>query len=333
MFRGTGTGARPRLRSSVYKLVGLSGVLAGLAMASAAPASAAPCTPNPATGCIPLTFNWAVFNTPSTPGQIVVSPSSAPITAVAQVVPASPTTANFTVDPSQWSFPTYHFDISGVTGTIDVALKNPGASGTIDAASGALSMTADLLASITPTGGSTCTVDSGSQTLSTGTTQPLAGVAFPTGSLGNFATGAGAFGVAWSSLPNGTPSSACALVDAALGGPGGMWVSRDVVPTKLALSAKKIKTVKSGKTLVLHAKIAETGASTGALKACVKAPRHFKVKHACQTIANVLGGSAAHLSFPVKTPKHKHGIYKLTMTVTGANVQSVTQKFKFKVRK
>lgn len=332
MFRSTGTGARPRSRPSVYKLLGLCGVVAGVAMAAAAPASAAPCTPNPAAGCVPLTFNWAVLNTPSTPNTVVVSPSGSPITAVAQIVPASATTANFSVDPSQWSFPTYHFDISGVTGTIDVALKNPGAQGTINAANGAMSMTADLISSITPTGGSTCTVDSGTLNFSTGTTQPLAGVAFPTGSLANFATGAGAFGVGWSSLPNGTPASACALVDAALGGPGGMWISRDINPINLALTAKRIKTVKSGKTAVLHATITDTGASSGALKACVKAPRRFKVKHACQTIANVIGGTSAHLSYPVKTPKHKHGTYKLTMTVTGTNA-SVTKTFKFKVRK
>jgi hypothetical protein len=354
MFKGTGTGARSLMRPSVYKLLGLGGVLAGVSLAAAGPASAAPCTPTGTTTCAPLSFNNAVLDTPSTPNQAVVTPSGTPITATAAVTPTSATAATFSIDPTDWSFPTYNFDIGGVTGTIDVKLKtNDPATGTLNAADGSLQMTADLVATVTPTGGGSaaaCTIDTGPLSFSTAATKPLEGFAFPSGTLaqGYFVTGAGAFGASWSSLPAGTPASNCGLVDAALGGPGGLWISRNISPAQATpppppaapvagIKVAKLKTLKAGHKETVKVTVTNTGGSTatptGTLTACLTAPKQFKPRSSCRTISSLAAGKSQQVNFRIKASRKAHGTYKLKLAVTGSSISTAKKTIRLKVKK
>lgn len=313
------------------------GAIAGCALLGAAgSASAAGCTP-PA--C--LSYNWGVLDAGGSDADIV-TPGTAPITVTrSSLTPTSTYTADFTVDPSGVSFPAYNFT-TPATGTITTTLAKT-ASGTLNFATGAVTMAADYLATVQLQGvPGTCTLDTGTVNLSTASTQPLAGVAFPSGTNG-IPTGAGAFGGTWSSVtatPHPANSSACTILSlGGLTGPGGIWISRNIspIPPALGISFKRLKTAKAGRTVAVKAKIANTAPqyanSTGPLTACLKVPKQLKLKsHRCVTLASINQGQSLPVSFKLKTNKHKHGKYKLTLKVTGKNL-SATKTIKLKVRK
>lgn len=328
MLRSTGRGGRPNLRPSVLNKLALGAVVAcGFAAFAAEGASAAPpCTP-PA--CYTLTFNNAVLDAGGSPANIVTptpssgDPTGAPVTANANLTGSTgPGEANFDVSPSGISFPTYHFTAAGITGTIDTTLKND-ATGTINFATGATTMTADFIASVNLNGvPGACNLDTGTVNMSTANTQPLMGVNFPATSTGPV-TGPGAFGGTWSSVtPSPSNGQACTLLAVAgYFGQGGLWVSRNLTPPSPKVTASKLKAVKAGKTEAVHVKVANTGGvGTGAVKLCLKAPKGLKVSKACQTIKNVAAGKSSVVNFKVKTAKPKKGkkaktkTYKLTLT-------------------
>lgn len=335
MLRSTGWPARGSRRPSARKL--MLGAIAGCAFLGAAgSASAATCTP-PA--C--LAFNWAVLDAGGSNADIV-TPGTAPITVTpSSLTPTGTYTADFTVDPSGVSFPAYNFT-TPTNGTITTTLANT-AHGTLDFATGALTMAADFLATVQLQGvPGTCTLDTGTVNLSTANTQPLPGHAFPAGSSG-IPTGAGAFGGTWSSVtatPHPSTSSSCQLLQlAGYTGAGGLWVSRNIspIPPALGITFNKLKTAKRGRTVAIKAKVANTapqyGNPTGPLTACLKVPKQLKLKsHRCMTLSSISQGQSVPVSFKVKTNKHKHGKYKLTLTVTGTNL-SATKTITLKVRK
>jgi hypothetical protein len=212
-------------------------------------------------------------------------------------------------------------------------------------------MTADLLATVTPTNGGSaaaCTVDTGPLSFTTAATKPLEGFDFPAGSLASFATGAGAFGVSWSSLPAGTPSSNCGLVDAALGGPGGLWISRNISPAQATpppppaapvagIKVAKLKTLKAGHRETVKVTVTNTGGSTatptGTLKACLTAPKQFKPKRSCRTISSLAAGKFRQVNFGIKAPRKAHGTYKLKLAVTGSSISTAKKTIRLKVKK
>jgi hypothetical protein len=242
------------------------------------------------------------------------------------------------------SFPSYSFSIDGFSGTINTTLAKP-ATGTINFGTGAVTMVADFAADVHLNGVTgDCTLDTGNVSLSTANTQPLMGVAFPAGASGPV-SGAGAFGGTWSSVTT-SPSSAEACTLLAVGGltgPGGLWISRNLTPPSPTVTHKKLKAVKAGKTEAVKIKVANTGqVGTGAIKLCLKVPRHFKVNKKCQTVTNVAGGKTDVVTFKVKTskkhrPKHTK-TYKLTLTPSttteglmgNAGLKAQTIKFKVK---
>ncbi|HET9719987.1 MAG TPA: hypothetical protein VFP55_07925 [Solirubrobacteraceae bacterium] len=292
-------------------------------------ASAANCSSTVNPPCYTLSFNHAVLDAGGSAANIV-TPSTAPLTVQATLTGSpAPGQATFTVPTNGVNFPVYNFTAGGFSGTITTTLKNT-ATGTLNFATGATTMAADFVSTVTLSGvPGSCDLDTGLMNLSTANTQPLMGVAFPAGTSGPV-TGTGAFGGTWSSV-TGTPqpsnSSTCTLLNVAgYLGSGGLWISRNLAPPSPAVTVNKIKAIKAGKTVAVHVKVSNAAGSvgTGAIKLCLKAPRHFKVlKGACRTITNVAGGKVSVVNFKVKTPKvkkaKKHGklkakTYKLTLT-------------------
>ncbi len=291
----------------MLKLLALCGLTAAISAVAAVPASA---TPIPVT----LTFHNVVMDTAALGGVAVVTPSGTPLTVNANVTPTSATTADYTI--TGWNFPTYNFTKDGLTGTIDVAPNTADPEqGTVNFATGAVTMSVDLQADVTITGVGPCTVDTGQLSLSTATTQPLLGKAFPAGESGVLG-GNGALGVGWSSLP--TPSgSGCPVISSFLSGAGGIWLSGTVTPPAVKVTASKIKTVKARKTAKVKITLANKGGdATGVEKVCLKAPKGVKPRSACKTITNIAGGKSAVVTFKVKATKKKTKKYTLKLTVT-----------------
>lgn len=298
----------------------LGGIVACGCLVAAGPAAAA-VTP------VPLTFDHVVLDTQATPKAQVVSPAH-PLKVTANV---DTSTGQFTVQPSDWSFPTYTLT-SPVKGSIAIGLNGP-ATGQVNPATGQLALKAGFVATITLQGYGQCVQDVPNLTLSTSATAPLPGKAFPAGTTG-LLTGAGAFGGDWSSLPPGT-GPACSTVDAAIGNKGGIWISRGInpVPTKLALTVAKPKTAKAGRTAVVKATLANRGgASTTPIKVCLTGPKSLRLKTNCKTVKTLGQNAKKTLSFRVKTVKHKTGKYKLTVKATAKGVPTVSRKVTLKVR-
>lgn len=325
MFRRRGTAAR--LRPSVFKVVALCGVLAAASLAAAAPASAA----------IPetLTFHDAVLDTPNTGGVQVIKPTGTPLTITAQVTLTGPTTATFTVAPSDWHFPTYNLT-KPAPGTLNVTLKNT-ANGTVNFATGAVTMTADLLSDVNITGVGDCQIDTGNLNFTTAAKQPLLGLNFPAGATG-VNTGKGALGVPWSSLPAGTgpDATACTLINPYLAGVGGLWISGNITPPSLSAKVAKLKKVKPGKKAKIKETIKNAGQdASGQIKVCLSA-KGLKPKSACKTVTNVAGGKSTTVTFTVKVPKKKAKkkySLKLTGTPTATALAPFTSKATLKTHK
>jgi len=295
---------------------------------------AAPPAAPPAAQATPITlsFDHAVFNTPATPKMETVSPSTAPLKITADV---DVSTGAFTVQPADWDFPEYTAT-SPVPGKLDVELTKP-ASGTANLATGALSMTAELKFKITVNGIGQCDKTT-NLNMTTETDRPLKGTPFPAGPSG-FVSGNGAFGAGWDDLPPGT-GDGCQAIEQFAAGSGGFWVSRGIDPKdaagtpKFAVSAKKIKAVKAGKTATVKATIKNSGTGDARnVKLCVAAPKPLTPKLKCTTISALAAGASKAVTFKVKTKKGKAGKYRLTLKGSGEGASDASKKLSLKVTK
>jgi hypothetical protein len=262
---------------------------------------------------VPLSFNYAVLNTPGLKDEQVVSPSTNPITATAQF---DESTGTFTVQPNQFNFPTYSFT-TPVPGTLAVALKNP-ATGSFNPATGALTMSADFVATINLNGLGACTADSGQQTYSTSNSTVYPGVAFPKTATGPV-TGPGAITGGWQSVTSSGP--ACAIVASYLNGPGGLWISKNVpVPTPtLAISAPKKASERLGKSTTVAVTVRDTGTlQATTVTVCAAAPKKVSVKGSdCKQIASIAAGSSKVVKFTLKGKHAGKFAVKFTAKETG----------------
>ncbi len=307
------------------KFAAVAVISAVTSLAVAAPALADTVTPTP------LSFDNLVLDTPATGDAAVVSPSTGPLAVTADL---DSTTGDFTIDPSTFSAPTFTFT-EPVSGSLSLALASS-ASGNENFATGAVTLTGDFLATITiPSLGGACTIDTGTLNLSTATTAPLDGVAFPAGPTG-LASGDGALGAGWSSLAPGT-GPACPTIDSfADNGAGGIWVSRGVSPTastsdagpaapKVSATAAKPAAVERG----AHANVKVTvtnagGADSKSVKVCLAAKAPL-VASKCQTVTDPGARVTKHLAFSVKVPATaKVGKHQLVLTATGVKAQTLT---------
>jgi hypothetical protein len=275
---------------------------------------------------VPLSFNYAVLNTPGLHNQETVSPNGPPITATAQV---DPNTGTFTIAPADLNFPTYSFT-SPVPGNLQVSLKNP-ATGGFNPATGALTMSADFVATINLNGLGSCTADSGTQTYSTSNSTVYPGVAFPKTATGA-ETGPGAITGGWPNVTSSGP--ACGIVASYLDGPGGIWISKNVpIPAPaLAISAPKKSSAKVGKSTTVSVTVSDTG-TLGATKVtvCAAAPKKAGLKgSACKQIASLAQGAHQVVKFTFK-PKHAGTVHvKFTATETGVKNAVTTLNLKVK---
>ena len=298
----------------------IAGIVAGACLGAAAPAGAVP---------VSLQFDHVVLDTPATPKAQVVKPGGQPLVVQSDV---DPSTGNFTVQPSGFTMPAYTFT-SPAPGSATVSLKSP-ATGNVNFATGALTLNADLIATITIQGYGSCTKDTGPLTLSTATTAPLPGQNFPAGATG-VATGNGAFGAGWSTLAPGT-GAACSLIDGATAGKGGFWISRGIspVPATLGLSTGKLKANKPGSTSSVKVSVTAKGNNdTSPVKVCLVAAKGLSPKSKCQTISSLTMGKAKTLTFKVKSAKKdKKGNYALKLTASGTGVATVRKTLKLAVK-
>ena len=300
----------------------IAGIVAGACLGAAGPAGAI---------TVPLQFNHVVLDTPGTGKAQIVTPSTQPLTVNANV---DPSTGNFTVQPSDFTLPTYNFS-KPAPGSSTISLKNP-ATGNVNFATGAVTMNADMIANITIQGLGSCTKDTGPLTLSTATTQPIPGQNFPAGATG-VATGTGAFGAGWSTLAPGT-GSGCSVIDSAVDGPGGFWVSRNIspVPATLGLSYGKLKVNKPGSVSVVKVTVTAKGNNaTNPVKVCLAAPNRkaLSVKTRCQTVKTLAMGKSKTFSFRVKSnKKDKKGKYLLKATSSSKTLKTVTKSTKLAVK-
>jgi hypothetical protein len=276
---------------------------------------------------IPLSFNHVVLETPGTGAAQLVTPSTAPLSVVADV---DETTGAFTIATDSFSAPTYSFK-TPVPGTATMALASP-ASGSVNPLTGAMTLTGDFLATISLGADGSCTVNTGSKTLSTAAASPLLGSLFPAGLTG-VVTGNGAFGTSWKTLPASTDGTACSLLNGILDGPGGLWISRGIAsnaakPADVSESvAKKTTSVRAGKSTSFKVTLANTGdAAAKSVKVCMKATKGIAVS-GCQTVKALAANSKHSLVFKVSTKKSvKAGSHKLTLTATGLKSQTLTLK-------
>lgn len=263
---------------------------------------------------VPLSFNNAVLTTPGFKNVVLVSPKTAPITATAQF---ESTTGTFTINPSDFHFPTYSFN-KPVPGTLQVALKQP-ATGQFVAPTGFLTLTADYLATITLTGVGSCVADTGAQTYTTSNTTIYPGVPFPATPTGPV-TGPGAFTGGWSSVSS--SGSACALVASSLNGPGGLWISKNVSPPSASLSVtanpKKAKTP-VGKPRVIKVTVRDTGKlAAGSVKVCAAAAKAVHVAGGkCKTVSTLAAGAAKTIKFTLRGTKTGKFAIKFSASSSG----------------
>jgi hypothetical protein len=314
--------SHPRRRITLHRnlIVGVAAVAASMTFV-AAPALADTIAP------IPLSFNHVVLDTPGTGAAQLVTPSTAPLSVVADV---DTTTGAFSIDKSSFSAPTYSFK-TPVPGTASMALAGP-ATGTVDPLTGAMTMTGDFLATINLGADGSCTVNTGSKTLSTAAVSPLLGSLFPA-SLTGLVTGKGAFGTSWLTLPASSDGTACTLLNGILDGPGGLWISRSIAPSDAQPAhvsesvAKKATSVRAGKSTGVKVTLTNSGdAAAKSVKVCLKPTKGIAVS-ACQTVKALAANSKHSLVFKVSTKKSlKAGSHKLTLTATGLKSQTVTVK-------
>ena len=292
-----------------------------IALAAAATALGVPATAQAVD--VPVSFNYAVLDTPATPNALVVDPSGPPITATASVADDG----SFTVDPANFDFPKYEFS-TPVPGSIDVILNSP-ASGQVNFATGQVTLTADFEAQVSVTGLGDCNLDTGALTMSTENQEPYPGVRFPAGPAG-LLTGPGAITVSWPSLPPGT-GPGCTLINAFVGGPGGFWISKDVpppqdyaVPALSVTSKPATKTVKSGRTATFKAIVRNRGdVDATNVKVCATAPKPLKPRKACRKIGTLAAGAKVTKSFAFKTPKLKKSkAYKIVFRATAPDAKA-----------
>jgi hypothetical protein len=279
---------------------------------------------------VPLSFNWAVLTTPGLKDVPLVTPKTNPITATASF---DTSTGAFTIQPANFSFPTYSFT-TPVPGSLQISLNGP-ASGQFNPATGAVSMTADYLATINLTGIGTCTADGGSQTYSTSNTTVFPGVAFPATATGA-GTGPGALSGGWPSVT--TTGNACGLVARDVNGAGGLWISKNVSPPALSVAAPKNATAKVGKTTTIKVTVKDAGnfgetdvlGATG-VSVCVTAPRSAHVTAAkCKTIGTLAGNAKKTLKF--KFNGTAPGKFVLKFTAKGSDVTTVSKTVTVKVK-
>jgi len=296
----------------VHRKLILGATIACAFLAAAAPAGAT---------IVPLTFDHMVLDTPATPKMQVVTPKTQPLTVNADV---NFTNGTFTVQPSDWHFPVYTMT-QPVPGTVDIELKGP-ASGAFDPSTGNLTFNADFLATINVQGYGECTKDTGPLTLSTTTTEPIAGHPFPATATGA-QSGDGAFGAGWTSLAPGTGPACATLVDPAVQGKGGIWISRGIspVPPKLSMKVTTPKKVKAGSKATVKVTVSESGADqTSPIKVCLADPKPLSPRMSCTTLKTGLAeGKSKTITFKVKTAKKKAGKYTLKATATIDNSTGV----------
>jgi hypothetical protein len=298
------------------KLCILAAALASLAVTDSAAAQ---------TVSVPLSFNHAVLTAGSFKDVALISPSTQPITATAEF---DTSTGAFTISPADLSFPAYSFT-TPVPGTLQVSLNGP-ASGQFNPATGALTMTADYIASINLTGIGTCMADTGSQTYSTSNSNVYPGVAFPATATGP-ATGPGAFTGGWSTIQ--TSGSACTLVSGDIAGPGGLWISKNVSPPALSISARSKASGTVGKTATISVTVSDTGnvAATD-VSVCTAAPSSVHVTgKKCTKIASLTGG--AKKTIKVKLKGAKAGKFTVKFTASASGLTNVQRKVALKLKK
>lgn len=263
---------------------------------------------------VPLSFNNAVLTTPGFKNVVLVSPKTAPITATAQF---ESTTGTFTINPSDFHFPTYSFS-TPVPGTLQVTLKQP-ATGQFVEPTGFLTLTADYLATITLNGVGSCVADTGAQTYTTSNTTIYPGVPFPATPTGPV-TGPGAFTGGW---PNVSSSgSACTLVASSLNGPGGLWISKNISPpsANLAIAATpKSTSARVGQSRVIKVTVRDTGKlGAKSVKVCAAAGKAVHVAGArCRTVSTLAAGAKKTIKFTLQGMKPGKFAVKLTASSTG----------------
>lgn len=304
------------------KLSILAAAALSLAVADVASAQTTP---------VPLSFDNAVLNTPATPNAVLVSPSTTPITATADV---DLTTGAFTIDPANLHFPSRSFT-SPAPGSIQVSLGAP-ATGQLIPATGQVALTADFTAQITITGVGGCAIDTGSQTYSTENSTVYPGKRFPTGPTG-VATGPGAITGGWATLPDGT-GPGCTLLNSLVKGPGGLWISNGVAPpapAKVSLSSTPAKkTVAAGKSVGFTAKVKNTGGLRSSIvTVCVATPKKLSViGKKCKSVGGLAAGASSTAKFKVKAAKTAKGSYKVQFSATGKGLTKATASSTLKVK-
>lgn len=114
--------------------------------------------------------------------------------------------------------------------TIDLLLKSP-ATGQVDAATGRVTLNADVIARVFVDRFGERDLETRPQVLSTEGQATYPGARFLGGR--GFPTGKGAFAASWNGFPAGT-DPACGVVDPTVQGPAGFWIARGIVPGELA---------------------------------------------------------------------------------------------------
>jgi hypothetical protein len=282
----------------------------------------------------PLSFDHLVLDTQVTGDADIVSDSTAPLMVTADIDPSS---GDFTIDPSSFSAPT---DTTS-EGSLTLALASQ-ATGEINLSTGAVTLNGDFLATIdAPSLGGSCTIDTGPLTLSTTTTAPLPGVAFPAGLTG-IQSGDGALGVGWTSLAPGT-GPACLTIDSFIdSSAGGIWVSRGISPTgvtssgpdagpaaaEIALKTTQPATVAAGATAKIKVTVTNRGgADSQTVTVCLAAKAPLSPLKACQTVRDPGAKSTHTLVFRVKSTRATQvGKHLLTLTTPGQRSQTLTLK-------
>ncbi len=136
------------------------------------------------------------------------------------------TDGNVSIPKEGFYFPTKTAEVSPpITADIDMEANEP-ITGTYDAGTGKLVLDASLKATVKVLT-STCVISPIELTLTTENARPYFGERFASG-----LTSPGAIAAPWAGLPPVTGGGSCGMVAGLVAGPGGIWMSQDIVDPK-----------------------------------------------------------------------------------------------------
>ena len=307
-----------------------------LAAAATAAVTAALATPAQAVP-VSLTYDRVYATAPAS-----IAGQGGPLQVTADLDAA---TGAFTVQPADWQIQPFPATNSGGVVELDVDLAGP-VSGVFDLATGRMTWNGPFVVRVLLGGTEVCARTISPATLSTQTSLPFPGRAFPTGAAG--ISGAGAFGAQWDLPPGGT-GSGCHLVETGATNPYALWVGRDTDPFApsggdpsdgggpgggdvfppgieaiqvLATEILSIRPVRAGRTAKVQVAISTPVVALDGVRLCLVPKKPLAPRRSCQDLGPLAENAQRTLTYRVRTRGAKPGLHRFTLLVQATGLET-----------